>query len=555
MNMKSVFFFVTITLAIQVFANLPQLPFSEESAKKFITTNPNLKEVSSQLCSKAFDLYATKDLPMASTTISTARVLEFIDDSKIKLNSELFVYILSTPDVLENLSSVISPKDNKPQVFGILNDIWTKSPADFKEFQNLAIAIAIVFDTQPPESYPHHQVSTKLLPRKLQPASDAFNMWVNDRRKGRLLSKLENMSIEELKFLVASVLPKTERSWAQKSISANANTLAKLYSTIKYDNNRLNSKQFSWENSAYSLENIKSKGGICTDQSFFTSEVAKAKGLPAFILSGAGSDGFHAWVGYMVKSGKWDFSVGRFASGKFVTGQTFDPQTWEIASSHLLESMSQSFRRSPKYRLNELHTLFAGLFIANEKFLEARSAAENAIKSDLRNFTSWLYLLEANEKLQDDVAIQKTCMNAMKAFARSPDNDAYFRTIMIEKLNKSGKKNDAKKMSNAFVIKNKNNRPDLAMEFARMELLSDIEENDVKKLKSSYKRLLGIFKNNLGMTLDGIVIPVLQKLHQEGKTDKINDIVEQTRQIIKKSKDETIQSNFEKTLQTLGKTK
>ena len=68
MNMKSVFFFVTITLAIQVFANLPQLPFSEESAKKFITTNPNLKEVSSQLCSKAFDLYATKDLPMASTT-------------------------------------------------------------------------------------------------------------------------------------------------------------------------------------------------------------------------------------------------------------------------------------------------------------------------------------------------------------------------------------------------------------------------------------------------------------------------------------------------------
>ena len=188
----------------------------------------------------------------------------------------------------------------------------------------------------------------------------------------------------------------------------------------------------------------------------------------------------------MIKSGKWNFSVGRFASGKFVTGKTYDPQTWDIATSHSLESLSQSFRRSAKYRTNEIHTAFANIYLANEKYKEARVASENAIKADVRNFESWCCLLEANEKLDDALGIQKTCMNAIKAFARSPDNDAHFRVIMIEKLKSAGKKADAKKLTNAFVIKNKSNRPDLAMYFARMELLADIEENDVQKLKTIY---------------------------------------------------------------------
>ncbi len=555
--MKRVFFLSLIISSISAFANDVKLPFTPDSAKNFLASNPNIEEVSQNLSKKAIDSYLAKDLPSANSALSVARFLEYVNSSNEKLEPELFAYVLSTTSILDELSSVISPKDNIPALMKILNDIWKNSPTDFKSFPNLAIAIAIVFDTQPPSSYPHSQVSEKSLPRKLQPPVDAFKMWVNDRRKGRLMSKIENLSIEELKFLVATILPQTDRVWAQRSVSANSNTIPKLYSGVPYDFARLNAKEFSWvdRRGAYTLENIKNMGGICTDQSFFTSEVAKAKGLPAFIFSGAGSDGFHAWVGYMIKSGKWNFSVGRFASGKFVTGKTYDPQTWDIATSHSLESLSQSFRRSAKYRTNEIHTTFANIFLANEKYKEARVASEMAIKADVRNFQSWCCLLEANEKLEDAQGVQKTCMNAMKAFARSPDNDAHFRIIMIEKLNSAGKKADAKKLSNAFVIKNKSNRPDLAMYFAKMELMTDIEENDVQKLKTSYKRLLNIFKNDLGMTLQGIVIPVLQKLHQEGKTDKIDDIVEQTRQVIKKSKDETIQSNFEKALNALGNAK
>ena len=90
------------------------------------------------------------------------------------------------------------------------------------------------------------------------------------------------------------------------------------------------------------------------------------------------------------------------------------------------------------------------------------------------------------------------------------------------------------------------------MYFARFGLMLEIEDNDAKKLKSSYKKLFNIFKGDLAMTLNGIVIPVLQKLAEDGKTDKMKDVAELTRQIIKTSKDETIASNFEKVLSKIS---
>ena len=117
--------------------------------------------------------------------------------------------------------------------------------------------------------------------------------------------------------------------------------------------------------------------------------------------------------------------------------------------------------------------------------------------------------------------------------------------MLIENALKSGKSADAKKLTNAFITKYKASRPDLCMEFARRELLIDIETDDVKKLKTSYKRLFSLFKNNAAMTLNGIVIPVLNKLIAEGKTDKVKDVVEQTKLFVKANKDKTLSSNFD----------
>ena len=540
------------------FADLPKLPFDEKSAAAFVG-GENIAGSSSDFASRALSLYESKDLPAAEANLNVAKFLEYLGKSGLNVDTSLLAYFLSNPVLLGDFVSIVAPEDSITDVFSILEKIWKADPADFRAFPNLAVAIAIVFDTPPPATWPHSQVSEQALPRKFPYPPAAFKSIIEDRRKGRFLFPTEKLSVEEAKFLVASIAFAEDKTWAQRSLSTNVAGIAKLYSSIHYDTPRLNSKQFDWPDSRgkYSLETIKAFGGICTDQSYFTSEAAKAKGLPAFIFSGAGADGFHAWVAYMQKSGKWDFSVGRFASGRFVTGTTIDPQTWQHATNHSLQSLRDSFRRNPKYKTSELHAAFAEVYLANKKEAAAYKAATAAVQSDPRNFSAWVLLCECAKTLGNEPEITKICNNAIKAFARYPDNDAYFRDILIEKLISTGKKAEARKLSNAFVIKNKTSRPDLAMTFARRGLLWDIEDNDVKKLKTSYKQLFNVFKGDMAMTLNGIVIPVLQKLIEENKTDKVDEIVAQTRALIKTSKDETIASNFERVLASVksGKTK
>ena len=539
---KRVVALLLLSVACSAFAAV-SAPFDESGAAQVVRSGECVK-AAAELLQTAKDAYSAKDLPKAGANMAAATFLELVAKSKAKPNAEMLTFVLANQSVLETAAKSIRFDDNLPRVFEILDEIWRSDSGAFKKYTNLALALAIVFDTPPPASWPHSQVSEKILPRKFPPAADAFKMWIEDRQKGRLLSALEKMSVEELRFLVATVATAEDREYAQRSVSANAANLGKIYSTISYDHSRLNSKRFDWETAPYSLREIKKRGGICTDQSYYTAETAKAKGLPAFIFSGAGGDGFHAWVAYMQKSGKWDFSVGRFASGNFVTGTTIDPQTWREATDHSLQSMRENFRRNPKYKTSEIHADFAGIFFAEEDFKAARAAAAQSVKSDGRNFQAWQLLYLIAEKTEGSP--EKVCAEAMKAFARYPDSDAYFRRLLIKRLAAAGKKAEMKKTANAFVLKNKTARPDLAMEFARVGLLSDIEGNDVKKLKSSYKKLFGLFKGSMAMTLDGIVIPVLETLLREGKTDKANEVVELTRQMIKASKDETIESNFER---------
>jgi hypothetical protein len=77
----------------------------------------------------------------------------------------------------------------------------------------------------------------------------------------------------------------------------------------------------------------------------------------------AGNNGNHAWVGFLDNRGRWDFTVGRYEESKFVTGITFDPQTWDPPTDHQLAMMSERFRINPKFRISRVHTVFSGEYL------------------------------------------------------------------------------------------------------------------------------------------------------------------------------------------------
>jgi len=135
--MKRVFFLCFFVVGISTFATDIKLPFTVDSAKSFLVSNPDIKEVSENLVKKAVDFYSAKDLPSASATLSVAKFLDYASSSNEKLDTELFAYVLSTTSILDELSVIISPKDDISAVFKILNDIWKNNPDDFKSFSNL----------------------------------------------------------------------------------------------------------------------------------------------------------------------------------------------------------------------------------------------------------------------------------------------------------------------------------------------------------------------------------------------------------------------------------
>ncbi len=520
-------------------------PFSEETAKAFVESAKDLELESKNFKQKALTSYAKSDILNAAEELRVSKMLAIFSAEGSKLPNALKAQFLSDKALRDEFLSILNPKDNLEKVLSILTSIWNHSQEDFKKFKSLAIAIAIVFDSPVPESWPHHQVSSEVLPRTLPDPLDAFKYWVQMRERGRLLMQPERLGAEELKFMVASVTTNEDKEWAQNSLQINVANLNKLYASIKYDYGRLNRSAYNWGYSDYALKTIKEKGGICTDQSYYTTEVAKARGVPAFICSGAGSDGFHAWAAVMERSGKWNMNIGRYENSRFVTGRTIDPQTWHYASDHSLKAMSEKFRNGKKYQANEIHTMFAKTFFEDGDYEKCVNACNLANKQDFRNADTWSVLIEAMGKTQAvETQIRNAYMSAIRSFAKYPDTDIVFRRALMKRLSDVGEDDEAEKLSSSIIIKTKGSRPDIAMNFARSELERKIAKDEIDKFYTSYKRLLGMFKNDGAMAFSGISIPIINALLKEDKKTEAKEVASITRAVMKPAKNSTLNANL-----------
>ena len=522
-------------------------PFDAKTADAFFSASPNLEQSAKNFAKDAENFYSQGKLEEASCAYFASEFFKFTNTYLSNAPKELKIFLLSNPYLLDEFFSILAKEDNLTNVANIIEKIWKSDSDGFKKMPTVALAIAIVFDTPAPASWPHGQVSETILPRKFPEPDVAFASWKGYREKGRLLLPIEKLSIEEAKYLVASVSSDDDKQYAQKSISANASNIGKLYMSINYDHARLNRKQFDWIGDDYNLKTIKENGGICTDQSYYTTEVAKARGLPAFIFSGAGSDGFHAWAAIMRKPNDWDFGIGRYEDARFVTGKTLDPQTWKEASDHSLEAMREGFRRGKKFRENEIHTIFAKKYFEACDYANAEKCAMKAIASDKRNFATWLLLEESLRKSNaPHKKLVLTLEAAVKSFFKYHDLDAHFRQKLMDEYINIGNKNAARKLSTSIINKTKSARPDIAMKFARAELEADIATGEAEKLMSSYKRLATVFKSDAAIAINSLTVPIVNALLKAEKYKETEGIMKLTRQIfLKGDKDVSLTESIE----------
>jgi hypothetical protein len=447
---------------------------------------------------------------------------------------------------LQEFFGLVSPVDYLPAVFAILTDLFRLDPARFKANANLALAIAVVYDVPPPPIWPHGQVTAAALARKFPTPAESFTWWTRQDQQGKTYHKLARLGADELKFVVDVAAPFAELEWAQANINQPLASLAATYSMIRYRNDRVQTNTPVWPGRTYRLAEILAEGGICADQAYFATQVGKARGVPTLLFNGAGSDGRHAWFGYLDASQKWQLDAGRYAEQRFVTGLARDPQTWREFSDHELQFLTERFRELPSFRQSRLHAAFAADYLASKEGAPAVAAGRKAVNYERRNLNAWEMLVAATRlEARDPKAVENVLREAAIAFQRYPDLEALYVNRVSESLRARGETSAADAEVRRIAQKNQASRNDLSVQQARDVLRRAMTTQDLAGQIRSYNSVLDTFGRGAGMGFfDQVVTVFVEHLAQSGQPSEATNAIERARRTLKVDPNSQLEREF-----------
>lgn len=409
----------------------------------------------------------------------------------------LFDFLNANPLIKETLFTAIDPADDNPAaVMAVFRDLWKADPAAVKANDELAVAVAVVWDSpKGPYDYRGHQVRTRsILPETVANigAIDNFKYIVD--RHAKLKGPQLQLPWEFLVHTVNHKTPLDERDWAVTNYLKRRPGIGTSYKDIVYDQEmlRTQSKVCKLNDKPYTLNSIKEHGGVCAMQADFAARVAKSLLVPAEYVGGeANSGGLHAWVMWVeVKAVQRDAvtfsleSYGRYFGDNYYVGTLKDPQTGKQITDRELERRLTAVGNAP-YSSRQADLLMRAYPIVRDK-KELTTRQQLAYLNKVLTLypmcdAAWLELaaLHRDGKLTDSVEATRLVDKALVTFARFPDfswkvvddlltpqKDKVYRTRTFEKM----------------VAAYENlGRPDLGCE-ARMKLVEyQAEAKDFKK--------------------------------------------------------------------------
>jgi hypothetical protein len=463
-------------------------------------------------------------------------------------------WLLSNQAFSSEFFSILKTVDNVPKVFAVLEELHKRDPDKFARYASLALAVAVVYDVPPPSYWPHHQVSTEALSRKLQDPAVPFDYLTREDTLGHTYFNLAELPAEELKFVVDAAAPVPQLEWSEKAVPLPLDQLEGAYTMIKYRTDRSEKEEkMVWTGKPYTLEAILEDGGICIDQSYFASEVGKARGVPTLMFMGAGQDGRHAWFGFLDAERKWRLDAGRYAEQRLVTGVAFDPQTWENISDHELQFLSERFRALPSFMESRVHEEFAQEFLQSGDAASAARSARMAVNFERRNLPAWETLVAADAKLNIGAAqVEGVMREAALALARYPDLMITYENRVCASLRSRGETSLADFEERGIAERLKGDRVDLAVQQAASILSRSIATQSVPDQIATYNAILAQFGHGSGaIFFDEIVTAFAEHLGQVNMKPEARDSVERARQAMEVQPGTQISTDMDRLLATL----
>lgn len=444
----------------------------------------------------------------------------------------LAIELLSDPAMLSALFSTLSDSDYTPLVLKNLRVIREAHPAKWREYKNLAIALAVVNDSALPDFWPHIQVTPSLVPKEIPPVATQFARWVSANESGRLDLDLRRLSPDKLKFIIDAFVSSSELDWARKNVRLTRSNFDRAFSEVAYRPERIKNKRFFWKSSPYTLENIRRQGGICVDQAYYAMIAGKAHGLPTLLFTGQGKDGGHAWFGYMKRDDKWELDVGRYSQQNYAVGQALDPQTWLPISDHQLQLLAARFRDKPEFSASMNDLSMAPIFEKIGDPVRAAGAYASAVQTCPQNPDAWERrgesLARSNAPLEEQ---KKFHEEAIRNLASSPDLKVRHQTAIAELLRKGGDQSSAQKVEQSIVVQNRRTRSDLSVGIAAQKVNAVLESGDLDTAAAEFHRqLYALGKNGGGDFVKQVGLPFVQALVKKGSKVRARRAVDTMRQ-------------------------
>jgi len=435
-----------------------------------------------------------------------------------RAKEDFLAQLAGDQDFLREFFRHLTPDDFAPVALARLEQLRTAHPGAWPAYRPLMLAYALVYDQREPSFWPHHQVAPAAVPRTDENLASRFDYFYRANEARKLDHDVRRLSVAELKFLVDAPVPRSEFEWAAKNVRARRDQFDRVFSAVNYDRRRAEKGVFQWPHGSYRLGNIELWGGICTDQAYFASIAGKAKGIPTLYFAGQGSDGGHAWFGYLRGNGKWELDAGRYVNQNYTVGQALNPQTWLPITDHELLYLSGRSVRTPTHDAALGDLVMVDVFTQRGDVEAAGRAAESARYHAPNDVAAW----EAKEGVLaaagDVGALRAHYASAIDQFRREEDLRVRYQTRLAELEREGGDGRVAREIEARMIRENRRERTDLSTAAGSEVLLRLLQEGDYETALREYRTLTGrLGPQGGGNFFYDVVRPFVRQLQAAGR--------------------------------------
>ena len=471
------------------------------------------------------------------------------------LDQNIIVEWISDEELTRLLFAYLSEEDYQPGVLKRLQEIRLANARKFSEYRALAVALAIVYDQAWPTFWPHRQVDPKLVPIATIPVAHWFNFWVESNESRALKLDLRKLSPDQIKYIVDAPLDLAEFRWARKNVKYQSSEFAKAFDAVSYSPARINSGAFVWTQGEYTLQKIRQQAGICVDQAYYAMIAGKAYGLPTLFFTGQGSQGGHAWFGYMKAENRWELNCGRDKNQNYAVGEALDPQIWLPISDHELKFRAKGLRNGLEYFASRDDILIGRMSEAMGDNLKALRAYESAIQVCPENGSGWSAKAEYLRRSKASLSVLKSHHQAaVQQFLTDRDMRVIHQLALAKIAREQGATEEAESLERQIIAQNKRRRSDLSVSVAAQKIITLVEARRFDEAFAEYRRqLTAIGRLGGGNFFYDIVQPYVEAVSAAGKDGQAKEALALARKALKPELGGILEGDLSELEASLGK--